>query len=380
MGDSTIIVPDSGPDGTTAPDVADKDVTGQDTQSDVIDAAACATDAGMLVCNGVCVDPKTSATNCGACNHDCLGGTCGVLDGGATPLCQPIVLASGITTSAFALATDGTSVVFTDNSTGAYSLSVNGTSQTPFQVGSGSARPITIVNGNMYWMVLGNNSPNQIWKGQPGKTGAAALNIGAGTLNSFPPVVPYGIAVDSQETYVGFLEYGSTTDYFGSCSLVTTPVCATSSKTGESALPGNMVTDNAHLFWTEGSGNIAQTALSFGSVTNIITGQAVPNVMSMAGPGYFVWYNAGNATIYRSPILSPTAQNLTTNTYVTSIAADATNVYWSTTTSIMYVDQTGSGTPKVLVDNVQPGAIARDSKAIYWYNGDGTIMKVALPL
>ncbi len=39
-------------------------------------------------CPNACVDFKTDAKNCGACGHDCLGGTC--LEG----LCQPVAVAS----------------------------------------------------------------------------------------------------------------------------------------------------------------------------------------------------------------------------------------------------------------------------------------------
>jgi len=382
VGDNTVMpTPDAGMDSSvqdnSAPEAA------ADTGSmDVVNEQPppCNVDAGMLMCGMSCVNPATDPHNCGACMHDCLGGMCVTSDAGASkPMCQPVTLASGLmTSSAWAMATDGTSVVFTDDSTGVYSLNASGTNQTPFQVQSGDSRPITIVNGDMYWIELGSSSANTMWKGKPGMTTNNQLNIPSSELGDFPPNVPYGIAVDALETYVGFLAYGNSTDYFGSCKL-STLACSSSTSGSQTSLPSNMITDGKSLFWGE-STTIEQTALAFGTVTNILSSQPVPNAISLAGAGYIVWYNGGNTTINRSPILSPTAQNLTTSTYVTSLSADAKYVYWSNGTELQYVDQTGSGTPQLLVGNIMPGAITQDTVALYWYDGSGAVMKVALPL
>jgi hypothetical protein len=52
-------------------------------------ANACGCEAGMDRCDGTCVDVMADAANCGACGHDCLGGSC--VEG----TCQPVELATG---------------------------------------------------------------------------------------------------------------------------------------------------------------------------------------------------------------------------------------------------------------------------------------------
>lgn len=44
-----------------------------------------------MLCGDACVETKGSKDHCGACGHSCEGGEC------LTGVCQPVVIASGLT-------------------------------------------------------------------------------------------------------------------------------------------------------------------------------------------------------------------------------------------------------------------------------------------
>jgi hypothetical protein len=69
---------DTAVDSTTTPDTPDSstvpDAVGDTAPDAAVDAVDAACEAGQTSCGGVCVDTKTSPTNCGKCGNTCCAG------------------------------------------------------------------------------------------------------------------------------------------------------------------------------------------------------------------------------------------------------------------------------------------------------------------
>jgi hypothetical protein len=110
VGDSTIT-----PMGDGGVDASMDVVQQNDSPSDVVTmdvSIKCDGGSTVIACGGTCVDISSSGSSCGACNHDCGGGTC---TGGA---CQPVVVVDTLTYPVFDV--DGTNVYYNkgDSNTG----------------------------------------------------------------------------------------------------------------------------------------------------------------------------------------------------------------------------------------------------------------------
>ena len=311
--------------------------------------------------------------------------------------CQPITLATVTTgvSNLHHIATDGTYVAFTvddaaSNGGGAYTVSVNGTNQTPTALGGSSnhhARNVTLVNGHVYWVQSDGSTLGSGWKATAG-TASSASQLGNVSLGLW---TAYGVAVDSTETHFAYLAYTASPDggnpitAISYCDLSTT--YCNSDDNYVPLWPGDgLVTDDTNVYWTQVGGTVDKTAITLGVIGTIATGQATPTLIAIdkAG-GYLYWDQSGLGSnqIMKSPILSPSPESIGSSGSVGGLVADSTYAYWTdSSTDIKYVAVTGTGTVKSLVTGLTGAvAIAKDGKALYWLSeSDGTIRKVALPL
>ncbi|HEY2368841.1 MAG TPA: hypothetical protein VGH87_20740, partial [Polyangiaceae bacterium] len=224
VSDDSTLPKDSGSDQTTpndsGADVAvdtGKDVTTADAPVDSPNDAppSCDADAGEVTCGNTCAILATNASHCGACNHDCLGGTC------SASKCQPITLAT-LTHDAYRLATDGTFVVFTVNAAsasggGAFSVSVNGTNQTPTTIHAQDyAGAVTMHGTSVYFVASNSNGFNTIMTGTAGQNGATDSTETLGTAAAW---TVEGITLNSAGTTLGYLIFnsGASLGQIGSC-------------------------------------------------------------------------------------------------------------------------------------------------------------------
>ena len=113
-------------------------------------------------CGSSCVNTSNDPYNCGACSHNCLGGTC------SASACQPITLGTVATGAGYSLiVSDGAVYAITAAlrvSPAVWRLDANAPS-TPVSVLSSAFRtPSCIMNGMMYWVSSDNGtySPSDI--------------------------------------------------------------------------------------------------------------------------------------------------------------------------------------------------------------------------
>ena len=372
---------DSGPDST--PVDAGKDNTTSDAPADSPTDAppTCNADAGEVLCGSTCAILASNASHCGACNHDCLGGTC------SASMCQPITLAT-LTHDAYRLATDGTFVVFTVNAAsasggGVYSVSVTGTNQTPTTIHAQDYAGAVAMHGtSVYWVASNGNGFNTIMTGTAGQNGATDSTSTLGTASAW---AVEGITLNSGGTTLAYLMFNSSAKLaqVGSCPTSNLTSCS-STGTGVTELyaPSGPTTDDTSIFWSDvTAGRIQKTPLAIGTVTNFVSNaQATPGHI-IYDSNYVYWSGDGSGTLLRSPVQSPAQATVASVNSPNGMAVDAKYVYISNGGSTVDYVAVGGGTASALAPASQVREMTRDSKALYYYNGsDLTLRKVALPL
>lgn len=268
--------------------------------------------AGMVECGGLCVDLTTNGSNCGACGHSCQGQSC------AGSICAPVTLASNLNTP-WGLAVDSTTI---------YWLSTGAKFVETMPIG-GAPIPTPIADG-----------PNTI----PGNL--------------------QGIAVQATEVFW--------TDHENS-RVRKAPISGAGPtievSTGE-IMPYGIVVDASFAYWTALNGTVKRTAIDGSTkVFTIASGQVNPSALTVnASDVYWATDNGIMKTAISSlndlgvmPVVTQAAP-------VSSLAMDATHVYWTTkaTGKVMKKPLVGGVDIEIASGQLCPGGIAVDADSIYW--------------
>jgi hypothetical protein len=132
-------------------------------------AGACDFDCGTTTkCGASCVDTLTDKANCGACGHDCLGGSC------SAGKCQPIAV-TGPLFNPFALAVTAARVAYADvdggGAPGVYVLPKAGGASAVMVAGLTKASDVRMraAQDRVYWVMQSGTAPPDVWSGQRNK-------------------------------------------------------------------------------------------------------------------------------------------------------------------------------------------------------------------
>jgi hypothetical protein len=379
---------DAGPDVTMARDTGSD--TPVDVRMDVSDVAAL--DRAMPdACTRA--DRMSDPKNCGACDHDCLGGAC------VAGACQPKVLATTMMPQAIAVQTTASSATlyWTDiaaagSGQGVYSCSLpDCTTPTPSGGVSGCNHSLGLaVDATNYYFTCWTNSwfyicsnPASCSKTFPILTTTA---MGGGVDN------PSGITVDTSGVEPGiFLLAQSTGGTMHSGAVVYEPFDGGTSTNFQGAqnYPSGIATVGAELFWTESADNgVSSCTLSGsppgcgGSYAQILPGPhstlMLPSTDQIAADAANIYFTVNgtmpmfeDGAVYQASHDGATVAPLATSQmYPRGIAIDTEFVYWV---------RIGGGPVVTLASGLAaPVGITQDSTAIYWTNqGDGTISRLA---
>ncbi len=328
----------------------------------------------------------TNSRNCGACGHDCQGGTC---SGGK---CQPVVLAQG-EPHLGGLAVDATSVYWVNEegfgfgSKGAVKKTSLLGGATPYLADS-QAFPVGIAVSatEVYWTNAGD-----------GTVGRAPLSGGTAAGGALGQSKPWGIAVDGTSVY--WTNYMSPAGSVMKAPLGGGPTTTVASA---QAYPSNIAVDPTAVYWTAEGGttgisSVLKIALGGGAVTTLASNQ--PGLRGLAVDATNAYWGVidfasgtGVGAVMTVPKFGGTPTALWRGSYqeVSDVVVDSANVYWLVRAPyagwkdyVMRMPLNG-GAPEFLVNlgaGTFPGHVIADATSIYWTMvGDGTngkIMKVA---
>ena len=332
----------------------------------------CQCPSGDTNCSGTCVNVNASdATNCGACGHNCLGGTC------SAGVCQPaLFVTSGCAPSG--LTSDGTTVYFssncganiTDQAGQIFSCLGSGCPSATSLAGPGQPTgQILVSGGTLYWVDL----PKKGYTATVQSCKAASCTpTGIGSL------VTGGIATNGTNVY-----WWENTNLIEACSIAScTPVQFTAA-TSLNGGPFSVAADSSTVFWTDSSiGKVMSCAATSGacaSPATVASGRTSPDALTTDGANVY-WSDA--AGVFQCPVggcggaaptlLASGQQN------ANSIVSDGTYVYWATGSSIVRA-RVGQASSALTIAPNQTGAgtIGVGNQAVYWSLSSGNLMLLA---
>jgi sugar lactone lactonase YvrE len=262
---------------------------------------------GTADCSGQCIDTASSATNCGACGHDCLGGNCTAGKCGGQVLTETLQNV-GLTLDAYnlyftdfggnqvntiAITGQGGDVLLANNQSGPTGIAVDGT--------------------NLYWT----NSTGGSVMFRPLAMGGMPTPLAASQAN------PNDVVVDATTVY--WVNRGDGT-------VMSAPIKGgnpTMLASGQNT-PVRIARDANNLYWSNrGDGTIMQLSLMGGKPAAIAINQNLPNGIVVYN-GSVYWANGGGGDIRSVPIGGGNVVTLATgqkNPY--SLAVDDSGTYWT---------------------------------------------------
>jgi hypothetical protein len=323
-----------------------------------------------------CGDTMSSASNCGRCGHDCLGGRCSAGD------CQAFALVgadAGVTP--YGLAQDDSFLYWTDNNNDTITRTDKTTGKSVILYQSADyPLSVAVEDGGIYW-----GDVTGVWR-------CPSVGCALGTTQ-LAVSVAYDMALDDVALYW--------TDGFGIYSVLKdglSPDASTLFMGGQSGegTPTNLVTDGRRIFFTNTDGLLRAIAvdgsapLSMGSIDPLgSVGLALAG--GPDGDVYWSELDPAQGFIASAPIASlepiAAASGLV---YPGPLATDGTSVYWlaplatdAGTRNAVLGCTLGSCVPTVVASGFLAGvAIVVDAQAVYFTdNGsaglNGAVWKLA---
>jgi hypothetical protein len=324
------------------------------------DGGSC--DGGQALCGGRCVDTDVDPLACGACDHDCLGGSC------ALGRCQPVVVASDLS-DAVGLAVDGSNAYFSAAGV-VYECAADGcgNSPTPLADYQDAIGAVAVDATTVYW-----TTADSVMACDIAGCGDLPTALATDLAN------PWGIAVDATRVYWAGYDDGT---------VAWLPLAGGSGSTiVGGASPQYVAVDSERVYFTDvGDG-------TSGGVSAWAGGTRPPVVLAMgaspngiATDGTSVFWTAGNtanpgATVNACAIggCSGAPEVLASDPGTPQrIAVDASGLYWAN--GDVYVLRAGSHTPVALTSGQTATDIALDDGSVYWIEvgpTEDSVMRVA---
>ena len=328
------------------------------------------------LCSSACVDPKTDSHNCGACGHDCLGGTC---VGG---MCQPVMVASQ-QSAPFALAVDSEFIYWTNKETDGTVLKtpILGGNITTLATGQVQPLHIAVDSNNAYWTTESNGTTDI------GTVVRVPLGGGALTTMAFGLNEPDSIVVRNGQAF--WTVWNG--DEPGAGVIMTEATDASTPQIAASGLtvPTGLALNATTLYWSnqldpaEDGGTVFAVPVAAKDGGASVTLAAEPDL-----PLYIAidtnnvyWTDWTDGAVVAAPLSGGAPVTLAGGrTHPWGITVDATNVYWTDwgDGTVMEVPLVGGAVTTLAQQQVSPLTIAVDAKSVYWASyASGTVMRLA---
>jgi sugar lactone lactonase YvrE len=332
--------------------------------ADAIDGAMCAPN-----------DHQCDAKNCGAPNHDCLGGAC------VAGQCQMVTLAMG-ESHPLRITTDANFVYWNDLGTGMSDGAImrvakDGTNLKAIASSQSTPTYLFLSGSEVYWI---NNGTGALLDGT-----IVHAPVGGGSIITMYTNVAGApsIATDGANLY-----------WHGGGGLFSGPLSATNGSPAPvlvgmtpAGLSGGIALDPTRIFYGYFTDNtplrwIAKNAVDGGS-TLIGVERAPTGMLTVPDAGALYWAAFAGSTVRRMPLASLDAGTIAANQAgPVTCAADDKFVYWTTSQQVARMALDGTGPVTIVASHPKPGlfGVAVDDKAIYFtHQTEGTVLKIAKP-
>lgn len=316
------------------------------------------------------MDMTSDPLNCGACDHNCLGGAC------TAGICQPVELAKQ----------DGQPWEITLDATRVYWNNTYGEiSKVPKQGGTTSVLTTDLVNCGML-AVHGGRVFSASFFG-----GVEVVSTSGGALTGLTVPANGGVALAVDDSGV-YWASGPLTP--GEKSIVRTDFqgAFTSVLGSLDHEPTSVTIDGSHVYWTDftadgtGLGGVRRAPLGGGDTETLVAGDGILQLAMDDARVYYLFGGTSAASWSDCALLAvPKAGGAPVTLAAplngaTRLAVDTTHVYWTESYGqvIRKVPKTGGAAVTLATSNGNPQGIAVDGEAVYWVDpGNQTIMKVA---
>ena len=306
---------------------------------------------GGSCCSGVCVDPSSDTSNCGACGHECTEAPTPTCAGG---YCATKLGSAGCTGARLAI--DATNVYWTTGST-VMQVPIAGGSATTLASGQ-QPQAIAVDATNVYFssylfgaalvsVPIGGGTPRTLSSAFGGKYIAVRAGYVYGTLGNGGGAT--GPSVGKLPTSGG------------------TPISLGSSP---GALNG-LAVDATNVYWATDSAVMKAPIGGGGTTATLVSGNGSPLAVD-ANNLYYGFDGLGGSNTYgpvlQLPLAGGTPTTLATGLYeVDGIAVDAANVYWSDNNgSVLRVPIGGGAVTTLAAKQSFGGDVAVDATHVYW--------------
>ena len=291
-------------------------------------------DASWADCDGVTengceTDLSSTSAHCGACDHDCLSGSCD------QARCMPFELS----------------------------------------VGQDSPLRIAVDDSHLYWTNQGGQGAVMRLDLQGGEEEQVAVS-------NHPPG---GFALDDEAVY--WSEYASQGSVWRLAKADIGTAVPPTELASSQATSISAAVDSDYVYWVT-PGTVRRVPKTGGSVENLANGQSTPFGL-VVDLGQVYWTTVTGGEIKTRNILEPDAGALVLaagQDYPVGLDIDLSNLYWSNsqgdadggTPKILRLARTNMVEPVVVVDGLEgPGPIVAFGPELYWTdNVGGTVMSV----
>lgn len=354
------------------------DVTTMDSPGDTStppDSPTCT--SPNTLCGTMCVDLTSDGSNCGRCNHDCLGGMC------TNSVCQPVELLSG--TTPFDIVDANGVLYWVDQATKAWTCTPSNCLGTDTVILPGLAAPTRIAwdgDVTLFWTNNGN--------GGAGSVEQYTIGTGAHTT-----LAPAGVTITAPQGIAATTQYVFWTDTAAALAVRFDRTSGTGTKyaLGSGAVPAGMTLceGGTRVCWTDEftasgmAGNVLSLDLaSWTSVGTINGSQHQPWSITDDGTQQF-WVNY-DAAGSGGAVVSSGGATVASQDMPVRIVSDAKDVFWTNQGSgtnngsvMMAAPSLTASSVQVLVPNLaSPVGLAIDANAVYYgvtgSNGTGLWM------
>jgi hypothetical protein len=361
---------DGGPDGS----IDDVSVDVAFDGGGVVDAPADVHDAAATCDADIASDP----TNCGRCNHDCLGGAC------YQGQCGPVTIASGLYNTG-AIAVDGAKIYWGAAGAGIYDCPKSGCDGGAPELFAATSQPFAIALDSSDVYFIGQDSAIAVYDCP--KSGCTKPTTLVSTIASDT----YALAVDSTDVYIG--SNGILRCARGGCGDA--PATLVTASYGVTDLAIDTTTVYFPYFTFSAMLSCPKTGCAL--PTTLASSQPSASRVTAFG-GEIFWIDRG-ATDTSGSLMRCTPSTCYAATQVTSgrlnpwaIAVDASGIYWVdlgtpakqySDSAVLMCPLSGcSGAPTVLASAASADGIALDDASVFWteeVSGVGPVRRVVKP-